>query len=170
MDAKPLGQGSRGTLAGVQGPRLWRIIRRPRGPSTAPPPPMSCETSASACLAQPSTMADDLETYIIHLYTPINHRRAICTTNFLERLLRVERRRMKTSPNGWREKLVSAIMPSDMARAPRCRRSVRVTSIEGCRMHNIGQELDIKYVEDCLSSQAQNQAERPSTLSSRNPN
>ena len=114
--------------------------------------------------------ADDLETYIIHLYTPINHRRAICTTNFLERLLRVERRRMKTSPNGWREKLVSAIMPSDMARAPRCRRSVRVTSIEGCRMHNIGQELDIKYVEDCLSSQAQNQAERPSTLSSRNPN
>ncbi len=111
--------------------------------------------------------ADDLETYIVHLRTPINHRRAVSTTNFLERLLLVERRRMRLSRNGWRKKPALELMSSDMARAPWCRRSVRVTSIERCWMHDIRQELDAKYEEDCLSSQIQSQVERPSTMSSR---
>ncbi len=55
--------------------------------------------SAVACFQ------DDFEACIAHLRMPIPHRRAIRTTNLLERLFVEERRRLKIIPNAFGEKL-----------------------------------------------------------------
>ena len=49
---------------------------------------------------------DDFEACIAHLRMPISHRRAIRTTNLLERLFVEERRRLKIIPNAFGEKPV----------------------------------------------------------------
>ena len=51
--------------------------------------------SAVACFM------DDFEAAIAHLRMPITHRRAIRTTNLLERLFVEERRRLKIIPNAF---------------------------------------------------------------------
>ena len=56
--------------------------------------------SATACFG------DDFEACIAHLRMPITHRRAIRTTNLLERLFVEERRRLKIIPNAFGEKAV----------------------------------------------------------------
>ena len=56
--------------------------------------------SAVACFR------DDFEAYIAHLRAPVNHRRAVRTTNLPERLFVEERRRMKIIPNAFGEKPV----------------------------------------------------------------
>ena len=45
---------------------------------------------------------DDLEACIAHLQFPVTHRRAIRTTNLLERLFVEERRHLKIIPNAFR--------------------------------------------------------------------
>ncbi len=62
--------------------------------------------SAVACFL------DDFEACIAHLRMPVNHRRAIRTTNLLERLFGEERRRLKIIPNAFGEK------PPDVREAP----------------------------------------------------
>ncbi len=49
---------------------------------------------------------DDFEACIAHLRMPINHRRAIRTTNLLERLFLEERRRLKVLPHAFGERPV----------------------------------------------------------------
>ena len=56
--------------------------------------------SALACLQ------DDFEAYIVHLRFPLAHRRAIRTTNILERLFGEERRRTKVIPLAFGECVV----------------------------------------------------------------
>jgi putative transposase len=59
--------------------------------------------------ALPSAVAcfrDDFEACIAHLRMPVTHRRAIRTTNLLERLFLEERRRLKIIPNAFGEKAV----------------------------------------------------------------
>ena len=60
--------------------------------------------SATACFM------DDFEACIAHLRMPITHRRAIRTTNLLERLFVEERRRLKIIPNAFGEKAVLKLM------------------------------------------------------------
>ena len=55
--------------------------------------------SAVACFM------DDFEACIAHLRLPVTHRRAIRTTNLLERLFVEERRRLKIIPNAFGERL-----------------------------------------------------------------
>ena len=60
---------------------------------------------------------DDFEACIAHLRMPVTHRRAIRTTNLLERLFVEERRRLKIIPNAFGEKPVLKLMFGAMIRA-----------------------------------------------------
>ena len=57
------------------------------------------------------------EACIAHLRMPVTHRRAIRTTNLLERLFVEERRRLKIIPNAFGEKPVLKLMSRAMIRA-----------------------------------------------------
>ena len=71
---------------------------------------------------------DDFEACIAHLRFPVTHRRAIRTTNLLERLFVEERRRLKIIPKAFGERAVLKLMfgdASDLAR-PALRQAHRV--------------------------------------------
>jgi transposase-like protein len=88
---------------------------------------------------------DDLEACIAHLRMPITHRRAIRTTNLLERLFLEERRRLKIIPNAFGEKPVLKLMFGAMIRAAERWRAIRVTDFERRQMAAVRQELDQEY-------------------------
>ena len=60
---------------------------------------------------------DDFEACIAHLRFPVTHRRAIRTTNLLERLFVEERRRLKIIPNAFGERAVLKLMFGALIRA-----------------------------------------------------
>src|SRR5262249_56099352 len=68
--------------------------------------------SALACFM------DDFEACIAHLRFPVAHRRAIRTTNLLERLFVEERRRLKIIPNAFGERAVLKLMFGALIPAP----------------------------------------------------
>jgi transposase-like protein len=68
---------------------------------------------------------DDFEACIAHLRLPVTHRRAIRTTNLLERLFVEERRRLKIIPNGFGEKAVLKLMFGALVRAAERWRGLR---------------------------------------------
>ncbi|WP_353806809.1 transposase [Mesorhizobium sp.] len=82
--------------------------------------------SAVACFM------DDFEAAITHLRMPITHRRAIRTTNLLERLFVEERRRL--IPNAFGEKPVLKLMFGAMIRAAERWRAIRITDFERRQM------------------------------------
>src|SRR5262249_58562175 len=67
--------------------------------------------SAVACLQE------DFEACIAHLKFPLAHRRAIRTTNLLERLFGEERRRSKVIPHAFGERAVLKLMFAAVVRA-----------------------------------------------------
>ena len=73
-----------------------------------------CRTGMPAATA---CFMDDSEACIAHLCMPITHRRAIRTTNLLERMFVEERRRLKIIPNAFGEKTVLKLMFGAMIRA-----------------------------------------------------
>ena len=95
--------------------------------------------SAVACFV------DDFEACIAHLRMPITHRRAIRTTNLLERLFVEERRRLKIIPNAFGEKPVLKLMFGAMIRAAERWRAIRITDFERRQMALVRQELDHEY-------------------------
>jgi transposase-like protein len=95
--------------------------------------------SAVACFI------DDFEACIAHLRMPVTHRRAIRTTNLLERLFVEERRRLKIIPNAFGEKPVLKLMFGAMIRAAERWRAIRVTDFERRQMAVVRQELDQEY-------------------------
>jgi transposase-like protein len=95
--------------------------------------------SAVACFT------DDFEACIAHLRMPVTHRRAIRTTNLLERLFVEERRRLKIIPNAFGEKPVLKLMFGAMIRAAERWRAIRVTDFERRQMEAVRQELDHEY-------------------------
>ncbi len=88
---------------------------------------------------------DDFEACIAHLRLPVNHRRAIRTTNLLERLFVEERRRLKIIPNAFREKPVLKLMFGAMIRAAERWWAIRITDFERRQMQAVRQELDHEY-------------------------
>ena len=88
---------------------------------------------------------DDFEAAIAHLRMPITHRRAIRTTNLLERLFVEERRRLKIIPNAFGEKPVLKLMFGAMIRAAERWRAIRITDFERRQMAAIREELDQEY-------------------------
>ncbi|GLS41495.1 hypothetical protein GCM10010869_70920 [Mesorhizobium tianshanense] len=95
--------------------------------------------SAIACFM------DDFEACIAHLRMPITHRRAIRTTNLLERLFVEERRRLKIIPNAFGEKPVLKLMFGAMIRAAERWRAIRITDFERRQMVAVRQQLDQGY-------------------------
>jgi putative transposase len=88
---------------------------------------------------------DDFAAAIAHLRMPITHRRAIRTTNLLERLFVEERRRLKIIPNAFGEKPVLKLMFGAMIRAAERWRAIRITDFERRQMAAIREELDQEY-------------------------
>jgi putative transposase len=88
---------------------------------------------------------DDFEACIAHLRFPVNHRRAIRTTNLLERLFVEERRRLKIIPNGFGERAVLKLMFSAMTRAAERWHAIRITDFERRQIGAVKQELDQEY-------------------------
>lgn len=88
---------------------------------------------------------DDFEACIAHLRMPIPHRRAIRTTNLLERLFVEERRRLKIIPNAFGEKPVLKLMFGAMIRAAERWRAIKITDFERRQMIAVRQELDQEY-------------------------
>ena len=95
--------------------------------------------SAVACFM------DDFEACIAHLRFPVTHRRAIRTTNLLERLFVEERRRLKIIPNAFGERAVLKLMFGALIRAAERWRSLKVTEFEHRQITAVRKELDQEY-------------------------
>jgi putative transposase len=95
--------------------------------------------SAVACFE------DDFEACIAHLRLPVTHRRAIRTTNFLERLFVEERRRLKILPNGFGEKAVLKLMFGALVRAAERWRGLRFSEFELRQIAAVRKDLDAEY-------------------------
>ena len=112
---------------------LWpefkaRVTAAYQGPSRAIARDLASGVVGDYQTALPSATAcfmDDIEACIAHLRMPITHRRAIRTTNLLERLFVEERRRLKNIPNAFGEKPVLKLMFGAMIRAAERWRAIR---------------------------------------------
>ena len=92
--------------------------------------------SAVACLD------DDFEACIAHLRFPLGHRRAIRTTNLLERLFGEARRRTKVIPHAFGERAVLKLMYAALIRAAERWRGIKITEFEQRQLKAIGEEID----------------------------
>ena len=88
---------------------------------------------------------DDFEACIAHLRFPVTHRRAIRTTNLLERLFVEERRRLKIIPNAFGERAVLKLMFGALIRAAERWKSIKVTEFERRQLSAVKKELDQEY-------------------------
>jgi transposase-like protein len=95
--------------------------------------------SAVACLD------DDFAACIAHLEFPLSHRRAIRTTNLLERLFGEERRRTKVIPHAFGERAVLKLMYAALIRAAERRRGIKVSQFEQSQLKAIRDEIDTNF-------------------------
>lgn len=95
--------------------------------------------SATACFL------DDFEACIAHLHMPIAHRRAIRTTNLLERLFGEERRRTKVIPHAFGERAVLKLMYAALLRASAGWRRLLVSEFELRQLEELRAELDENF-------------------------
>jgi transposase-like protein len=116
--------------------------------------------SAIACFM------DDFEACIAHLRMPVTHRRAIRTTNLLERLFVEERRRLKIIPNAFGERPVLKLMFGAMTRAAERWRRVRFTEFERRQIATVRKDLDAEYKAADTTSSASQKAHTASEISS----
>ena len=72
----------------------------------------------------------------------MTHRRAIRTTNLLERLFVEERCRLKIIPNAFGERAVLKLMFGALIRAAERWRSIKVTEFEHRQITSVRKELD----------------------------
>jgi transposase-like protein len=118
--------------------------------------------SAVACLS------DDFEACIAHLRFPLNHRRAIRTTNLLERLFGEERRRTKVIPHAFGERAVLKLMYAALIRAAEKWRGLKVTEFDSRQLKAIRSELDRAHAERTAPVVSVKPTAPQSSLSSKN--
>ena len=116
--------------------------------------------SAVACLE------DDFEACIAHLSFPLGHRRAIRTTNLLERLFGEERRRTKVIPHAFGERAVLKLMYAALIRAAERWRGIRMSEFEQRQLKVIRDELDRAHTERTAQAVRSNITAPQSHLSS----
>jgi putative transposase len=116
--------------------------------------------SALACLQ------DDFEACIAHLRFPLAHRRAIRTTNMLERLFGEERRRTKVIPHAFGERAVPKLMYAALIRAAERWRGLRMTEFERRQLTAIRSELNRAHAERTAPIVSANVTASPTHLSS----
>jgi putative transposase len=117
--------------------------------------------SALACLQ------DDFEACIAHLRFPLAHRRAIRTTNLLERLFGEERRRTKVIPHAFGERAVLKLIYAALIRAAERWRGLRMSEFERRQLTAIRNELDRAHAERTAPVVNANVSASPARLSSR---
>jgi transposase-like protein len=118
--------------------------------------------SAVACLE------DDFEASIAHLKFPLAHRRAIRTTNLLERLFGEERRRTKVIPHAFGERAVLKLMYAALIRAAERWRGLKMTQFEQRQLKVIRDELDGAHAERTAPAVSPTVTASPTRLSSKN--
>lgn len=118
--------------------------------------------SAVACLQ------DDFDACIAHLRFPLAHRRAIRTTNLLERLFGEERRRTKVIPHAFGERAVLKLMYAALIRAAERWRGLKMTEFERRQLQAIRDELDRAHAERTAPVVSANPTASPTRLSSKN--
>lgn len=101
--------------------------------------------SATACFL------DDFEACIAHLRLPIAHRRAIRTTNLLERLFGEERRRTKVIPHAFGERAALKLMYAALIRASQTWRRIVISEFELKQIEELRNELDNEFKERTAS-------------------
>jgi transposase-like protein len=143
---------------------------------------LACYKAASPALARmlrddivttygrdlPSAVAcfqDDFEACIAHLRFPIAHRRAIRTTNLLERLFGEERRRTKVIPHAFGERAVLKLMYAALIRAAEHWRGIKITEFEKRQLNALKEELDNAFA---ARTAAPTVTASPTRLSSKN--
>lgn len=109
--------------------------------------------SAVACFE------DDFEACIAHLRLPIAHRRAIRTTNLLERLFGEERRRTKVIPHAFGERAVLKLMYAALIRASQTWRGLRISDFERKQIAELRAELEAEFKQ--RTSSEKSAASRP---------
>jgi transposase-like protein len=95
---------------------------------------------------------DDFEACIAHLRLPISHRRAIRTTNMLERLFGEERRRTKVIPHAFGERAVLKLMFAAMLRASKTWQRVVISDFERRQIEELRNELDEEFRQKTTST------------------
>ena len=95
--------------------------------------------SAVACFE------DDFEACIAHLRLPIAHRKAIRTTNLLERLFGEERRRTKIIPHAFGERAVLKLMFAALARASQSWRRLVISEFALKQIEELKTELHAEF-------------------------
>lgn len=118
--------------------------------------------SAVACLN------DDFEACVAHLTFPLAHRRAIRTTNLLERLFGEERRRTKVIPHAFGERAVLKLMYAALIRAAERWRGIKITEFDSRQLKAIRLELDRAHAERTAPALNTNVTAPQSRLSSKN--
>ena len=88
---------------------------------------------------------DDFEACIAHLRLPISHRRAIRTTNLLERLFGEERRRTKVIPHAFGERAVLKLMYAALMRASQTWQRIAITEFERRQIRDLRADLDEEF-------------------------
>ncbi len=107
---------------------------------------------------------DDFEACIAHLRFPLEHRKAIRTTNLLERLFGEERRRTKVIPHAFGERPLLKLMFAAVIRASAKWRGVKMTAFEHQQLDAIRKELDQAFNQQHQSAV---QTSAPSSIYSR---
>jgi transposase-like protein len=100
--------------------------------------------------ALPSAVAcfvEDFEACIAHLRFPLGHRKAIRTTNLLERLFGEERRRTKVLPHAFGERPLLKLMYAAVIRASARWRGIKVTAFDRQQLEAIGKELNEAFTQ-----------------------
>ncbi len=118
--------------------------------------------AAVACLN------DDFEACIAHLRFPLGHRRAIRTTNLLERLFGEARRRTKVIPHAFGERAVLKLMYAALIRAAERWRSIRITEFEQRQLKAIREELNADFTARTSHVATTTITASPTRLSSKN--
>ena len=85
---------------------------------------------------------EDFEACIAHLHCPPAHRRAIRTTNLLERLFEEDRRRMKPIAVFFGERPVLKLMYGTLLRAAETWRGLTITDLEREQLTRLWEQLD----------------------------
>jgi putative transposase len=88
---------------------------------------------------------DDFEACIAQLRLPIAHRKAIRTTNLLERLFLEERRRSKIIPHAFGEKPVLKLLFAALERASQSWRRVVISEFELKQITELRQQLETEF-------------------------
>ena len=95
---------------------------------------------------------NDFEACVAHQRLPIAHRRAIRTTNLLERLFGEERRRTKVIPHAFGERAVLKLMYAALIRASQSWRRIVISDFEARQIEELRSELDREFKERTASA------------------